>query len=215
DSPRVAIVNQRFAKHYWPNADAVGKRIHLDTAEGPSLEIVGIAPNIVYQDNGTKAPDFLYLPLTQHPTARMTLMLRSSGDPLQLVPYARDIVHTLDPNMPMLQTMAYDDYYVNKAVKGPSVASKLVCAMGAVGLLLAIAGLYGVVAYNVSRRTREIAIRMAIGAARPDILRLVMGNGLVLVGSGIAIGLVMGFGVEHLMNAALFNAGGVDVLAYA
>jgi ABC-type antimicrobial peptide transport system permease subunit len=91
----------------------------------------------------------------------------------------------------------------------------LVGAMGVVGLLLAIAGLYGLVAYNVSRRTREIGIRMALGAASSDVLRLVMGKGLVLVGIGTAIGLAMGFAVEHLMNSMLFNSGGIDILAYA
>jgi ABC-type antimicrobial peptide transport system permease subunit len=90
----------------------------------------------------------------------------------------------------------------------------MVGTMGAVGLLLAIAGLYGLVAYNVSRRTREIGIRMALGAASSDVLRLVMGKGLVLVGMGTVIGLAMGFAVEQLMNSMLFNAGGVDVLAY-
>jgi ABC-type antimicrobial peptide transport system permease subunit len=86
--------------------------------------------------------------------------------------------------------------------------------MGVVGLLLAVAGLYGLVAYNVSRRTREIGIRMALGAAGSDVLRMVMGKGLVLVAIGVAIGLVMGFGVERLMNAMLFNAGGVDLVVY-
>jgi len=91
---------------------------------------------------------------------------------------------------------------------------KLVGSMGLVGLLLAIAGLYGVVAYNVSRRTREIGIRIALGAKGADVLRLVMGKGLVLVGMGTLIGLAMGFGVEQLMNSMLFSAGGVDILAY-
>jgi ABC-type antimicrobial peptide transport system permease subunit len=86
--------------------------------------------------------------------------------------------------------------------------------MGTVGLLLAIAGLYGLVAYNVSRRTREIGIRMALGAASSDVLRLVMGKGLVLVGMGTVLGLAMGFAVEQLMNSMLFNAGGVDIVAY-
>ena len=86
--------------------------------------------------------------------------------------------------------------------------------MGLVGLLLAIAGLYGLVAYNVSRRTHEIGIRMALGAAGSDVLRLVMGKGIVLVAMGTALGLVMGFGLERLMNSMLFNSGGVDVVAY-
>jgi len=214
EAPRVAIVNQQFANHYWPGADAVGKHIRLDSRVGTLVEIVGVAQTIKYQGGTEKPMDFVYMPLTQHPIARMTLMLRSSGDPLQLIQPVKDVVRTLDPNLPMLHTMAYDDYYLNQAVKGPEIAMKLVASMGAVGLVLAIAGLYGLVAYNVSRRTREIGIRMALGAANSDVLRLVMGKGLVLVGIGTVLGLLMGFGVEHLMNSMLFNAGGVDILAY-
>jgi macrolide transport system ATP-binding/permease protein len=214
DAPRVAVVNERFAKHYWPGGDAVGKRIRLDGRAGTPVEIVGVAQTIKYQSTFEKPMDFVYMPLAQHPVSRMVLMLRSSGDPLQLVQPVKDVVRTLDPNMPMLQTRAYEDFYVNATVTGPGIAIQLVGAMGGVGLLLTIAGLYGLVAYNVSRRTREIAIRMALGAARSDVLRLVMGKGLVLVGMGTAIGLAMGFAVERLMNSVLFNAGGVDIVAY-
>ena len=86
--------------------------------------------------------------------------------------------------------------------------------MGAIGLMLAVAGLYGLVAYNVSRRTREIGIRMAIGATPADVLRLVMSNGLTLVGIGTALGVILGLGLERVLNSFLFNAGGVDVLVY-
>ena len=214
EAPRVAIVNEQFARHYWPGANAVGKHIRLDSLVGTPVEIVGVAKAIKYQDTRERPMDFVYMPLAQHPVARMTLMLRSSGDPLQLVQAVRNVVRTLDPNLPMLDTRAYEDYYQNKAVEGPRIAMKLVGAMGLVGLLLAIAGLYGLVAYNVSRRTREIGIRMALGAASSDVLRLVMGKGLVLVGMGTVIGLAMGFALEQLMNSMLFNAGGVDIVAY-
>jgi predicted permease len=214
EAPRVAVVNEQFAKHYWPGADAVGKHIRLETSDGTPVEIVGVAQTIKYQTTTEKPVDFLYMPLAQHPIARMTLMLRSTGDPLQLVNPVKDVVRTLNPNLPMLDTRAYEEYYLNKAVKAPRTASDLVAAMGVVGLVLAIAGLYGLVAYNVSRRTREIGIRMALGAASSDVLRLMMGKGLVLVGIGTAIGLVMGFGLERLMNSMLFDAGGVDILAY-
>jgi macrolide transport system ATP-binding/permease protein len=214
EAPRVAVVNDQFAKHYWPGADAVGKHIRLDSRAGTLVEIVGVAQAIKYQNVTEKPVDFVYMPLAQHPIARMTLMLRSSGDPLQLVQSVKDVVRTLDPNLPMLHTMSYEDYYLNQAVEGPRIAMKLVGSMGVVGLLLAIAGLYGLVAYNVSRRTREIGIRMALGAASSDVLRLVMGKGLVLVGIGTALGLAMGFAIEQLMNSMLFNAGGMDIVAY-
>jgi len=214
EAPRVAVVNEQFAKHYWPGADAVGKHIRFDNSAGIPAEIVGVAQTIKYQDTRERPMDFVYLPLAQHPVSRMALMLRSSGDPLQLVQSVKDIVRTLDANLPMLQTRAYEDYYLNMAVKGPGIAIQLVGAMGVVGLVLAIAGLYGLVAYNVSRRTREIGIRIALGAASLDVLRLVMGKGLILVGMGTAIGLAMGFALEQLMNSMLFDAGGVDILAY-
>ena len=214
DAPRVAVVNEQFAKHYWPGADAVGKRIRLDSRSGTPVEIVGVAKTIKYRDNGEKSEDFVYVPFAQRPVARMVLLLRSSVDPLPLLKPLKDVVRTLDPNLPMLQTRTYNDVYQYAAVNGPGVAMNLVGIMGAMALLLAIAGLYGLVAYNVSRRTHEIGIRMAIGAGSSDVLRLVMGKSLVLVGMGTAIGLAMSVAVEQLMNSMLFNAGGVDIVAY-
>ncbi len=214
DAPRVAVVNEQFAKHYWPGAEAVGKHIRLDSRAGTPVEIVGVAETIKYRSTTERPMDFVYMPLAQHPIARMVLLLRSSGDPLQLVKSVKDVVRTLDPNLPMLQTRTYEELYRYGTVEGPGVAIELVGTMGAVGLLLAIAGLYGLVAYNVSRRTREIGIRIAIGAGPSDVLRLVMGKGLVLVGMGTVIGLAMGFAVEQLLNSMLFNTGGVDIAAY-
>jgi macrolide transport system ATP-binding/permease protein len=214
DAPRVAIVNGHFAKHYWPAGDALGRRIRLDSSTGTPVEIVGVAETIKFQ-NMASPTDFVYMPLSQHPVARMALMLRSIGDPLQLVQPVKDVVRSLDPNLPMLQTRPYEDFYLNQAVRGPRIAIDLVGTMGLVGLLLAVAGLYGLVAYNVSRRTREIGIRIALGAASPDVLRLVLGKGLVLVGVGTVIGLALGFALEQLMNSMLFDSGGVDILAYA
>jgi putative ABC transport system permease protein len=214
DAPRVAVVNEQFAKHYWPQGDAVGQHIRLDSRAGMLVEIVGVAKTIKYL-NSEVMRDFVYLPLSQHPVEQMYLMLRTGGDPLQAVQPLKDIVRKLDSNLPMLQTRTYEDLYLNAAVKGPQIAIDLVSAMGAAGLLLTLCGLYGLVAYNVSRRTREIGIRMALGAGNSDVLRLVMRNGLLLVGIGTALGLAMSFLVERFMDSMLFNAGGVDVLVYA
>ncbi|HEY6051569.1 MAG TPA: FtsX-like permease family protein, partial [Thermoanaerobaculia bacterium] len=167
-----------------------------------------------YRDSFEKAVDFVYLPVSQRPVPRRILMIRTSGDPLQFVQPVKDIVRSLDPNMPMLETRTFEDLYRYAMVEGPRVAIELVGVLGGVALLLAIAGLYGLVAYNVSRRIREIGIRMAIGARPADVLRLMMGKGLVLVGIGTAIGLGLGVGLDRLMNSMLFNAGGIDVAVY-
>ena len=141
----------------------------------------------------------------------MVLLLRSSGiaavEPLKDV--ARGSSEPAD-----VETRTYEDLYRYASVEGRGVASELVGTMGAMGLLVTIAGLYGLVAYNVSRRTREIGIRIAIGAGPRDVLRLVMGKGLMLVGIGTAIGLAMGSAVEQLFNSMIFNAGGIDLVVY-
>ena len=114
ESPRVAIVNEYFAHHYWPGQDVVGKRFRLDRSDGVPVEIVGIAQTIKVRDTFDKNADFVYLPMAQHPNARMVLMVRSSGDPLQLVPAVKDVVRRMDPNMPMLHTMTFEDMYLNR-----------------------------------------------------------------------------------------------------
>src|ERR1019366_5374003 len=156
DAPRVAVVNEQFAKHYWPRVDAVGKRIRLEKRGGAPVEIIGVAETIKYRSAQEKPVDFVYLPLAQHPIPRMVLLVRSNGDPLQWVQPVKEVVRALDPNLPMLQTRSYEDLYRYNAVDGPGAATKMIGTLGAVGLLMAIAGLYGLMAYNVSGRTREI-----------------------------------------------------------
>jgi predicted permease len=214
DAPRVAVVNDQFARHYWPDTTAIGKHIRLDGRAGTPIEIVGVTETVKYRNTTERPLDFIYFPLAQQATPRMVLLLRTSGDPLQLVAPLKDVVRRLDPNLPMLQTRTYGDLYRYHAVEGPGAAIQLVGTMGAVGLMLAIAGLYGLVAYNVNRRTREIGIRMALGAAPGDVLRLVIGKGLVLVATGTAIGLAMGLAVERMMNSLVFHSGGLDITAY-
>ncbi|MEZ5317809.1 MAG: ABC transporter permease [Vicinamibacterales bacterium] len=217
DAPRVAVINEALARRYWPDGDAVGRRVRLDDASATPVEIVGVARTIKYRDGDPGGTPFLYMPRTQRQVSRLVLMVRaraSMADPIALMPAVREIVHALDPNMPMLQARSYDDLMRYSTVDGPGVAVRLVGTMGGGGLVLAVAGLYGLVAYSASRRTREIGIRIALGAVVGDVLRLVMGRGLALVGLGTLIGLALGFGVEQLMNAMLFHAGGVDLVAY-
>lgn len=214
DSPRVAIVNETLARRYWPDGDAVGRRLRLGGPDGPPAEIVGVARTIRYRESTDRDTEFVYLPLAQRPAARMLLLLRTAGDPRGSVDAARDLVRDLEPNLPALDTRTYEELYRYHVTEGPGIAIRLVSSMGAVGAILAISGLYGLVAYNVGRRTREIGIRMAIGAGPRAVLRLVLAGGVKLVAAGTAIGLVMGVAVEQMMNAAIFHGGRVDVVAY-
>jgi macrolide transport system ATP-binding/permease protein len=214
-APLVAVVNEQFARHYWPDKDAIGEHIRLGGITGPLVEIVGIARTVKYRATYEKPTDFVYLPLAQHPTARVVLLMRSRGDSRELVEPLKAAVHGLDANMPISDLRSYAEVYRYNTVEGPGMGVEVVAAMGVVGLMLSIAGLYGLISYAVSRRTREIGIRMAIGASPANVLRLVMSKGIVLVGMGAVLGLVIGLGLERVLNAFLFNVGGIDVLAYA
>jgi len=214
DAPAVAIVNEQFARHYWPGGDPVGKHVRLDGAAGAPVEVVGVAQTVTYRHTTEPPTDFVYLPLAQHPMPRVVLLVLATGDPHQLLDPLQAVVRKIDASLPISETRLYEDVYRYNAVEGPGAGIEMVGIMGAIGLVLAIAGLYGLVAYTVSRRTREIGIRLAIGAAPSDVLRLVMRKGVVLVGIGTVIGLAMGFAIEQVMNSWLFNAGGVDLLAY-
>lgn len=213
-APRVAIVNEQLAEHYWPGGDAVGKVIRLERRGGTPVEIVGVARTIKYSDTTEKPLDFVYLPLAQRPAARMVMLLRSSDDPLQWVAPVKDVVRALDPDLPILEMRTYEDLYRYSAVDGPGIAVRMVGTMGGVAVFLAVAGLYGLVAFNVTRRTREIGIRMAIGATSADVLRVVLGKGLTLVAMGTVIGLGLGFAIEQLLDAMVFTTDGVDLVSY-
>lgn len=215
ETPWVAVVNDHLARRYWPDGDAVGRRIRLDRRGGTPVEIVGVARTVAYRSPGETPIEFVYLPLAQHPIARMALLVQTTGDPLQLAGPVREIVRALDPDLPILETRTYQDLVRYHNVEGPGVAIRLVGTMGAVALVLAIAGLYGLIAYNVTRRTREIGIRMAIGAAPAQVLLGTIREGLLLVAIGAALGLTMGYGVERLMDSMIFETPGMDVAAYA
>ncbi len=212
-SPRVAVVNEELAKHYWPGQDPVGQRFRIDGRSGPWVNVVGVAKTIKYIWIAEAPTEFLYLPLAQHPQKTMTLLAESSGAPLSLVAPLREAVRALDANQPIYNVRSYEDYYRRRAIGDPNLIIETVGAMGVMGVALAMAGLYGLVAYAAGRRTREIGIRMAIGAHRGSVLRMVMRQGLVLSLAGLGAGLVASLGVEQLLNA-MFAGSGTDIVTY-
>ena len=171
NAPRVAIVNQHFADHYWPNQDPLGKRFRLESAKNAWVEIVGISKMSKYLFVAEAPSDFVYLPYRQNPSRGMFLVAQSSGDPAALAAPLREVVRGLDVNMPIFNVRTMDELYQMRATSIVNVLVTTVGAMGLMGLGLSIVGFYGLVAYAASRRTREIGIRMAIGATAPNVLR--------------------------------------------
>jgi macrolide transport system ATP-binding/permease protein len=211
DTPRVAIVNSWFANHYWPRQDAIGKRFHLNNATGPLVEIVGIVKNSKYLWIAEPPMDFLYLPYTQNdgdaPIPALTLLTESAArNASSLASVVREVVRGIDPNMPVHDERTMEDYYDQRAVKTPNMIAQSVAALGLLGLILATAGLYGLIAYSVSRRFREIGIRMALGADRQRVVGMVLRQGLTLAGMGVAAGLILSFLACRLLTSSLWIA---------
>ena len=200
--PRVAIVNQHFADHYWPNQDPLGRRFRLESAKNAWVEIVGIAKMSKYLFVAEPPSDFVYLPYRQNPSRGMFLVAQSAGDPAALAAPLREVVRGLDVNMPIFNVRTMDELYQMRATSIFNVLVTTVGAMGLMGLGLSIVGLYGLVAYAASRRTREIGIRMAIGATGPNVLRMVLRQGVALALSGLVLGLAASVGAGRLLSAA-------------
>jgi predicted permease len=203
NSPLVAVVNDHLANRYWPKENALGKRFHLTGATGPLVEIVGVAKAAKVFFISEPPADVIYLPFRQHAHSGLTLVTESdASDAATIAPVLREVVQRLDPDMPVFDIRTMHDFYTQRAVKLPNMTVEIVAAMGLIGLLLAVTGLYGLVAYSVSRRTREIGIRMAIGADRSKVVRMVLGQGLKLGAIGVAAGLVVSVVACRAMTSA-------------
>jgi macrolide transport system ATP-binding/permease protein len=192
-SPRVAIVNETLAARAWPNRNPVGQRIQLDNDHGPVFEVVGVAANGKYLYWAEPPQPYLWTAFAQDFSSRMTLEVRTAGDPASMSTAVRDEVRKIDPDMPVFSVRTMDSFYEKRAMLGPRLLMQMVTTLGLMALLLAVIGLYGVVAYAVSRRSREIGIRMAIGARPGDVLRMVLGQGLGFTIAGLALGLAGAF----------------------
>jgi predicted permease len=201
DMPKVAVVNEEFARHYWPNADPIGKRLRLGR-DGAWAEVVGLAKTSKYLFIAEPPTEFLYFPYRQRRVDEMVMLVQSAGDPASLAGPLREMVHRLDATIPIYDVRTMEEFYRMRATSIFNVLIGTVGAMGLMGLGLAIVGLYGLVAYAASRRTREIGIRMAIGADQAAVLKMILRHGLSLAAVGLVVGLAASVGAGQLLAAA-------------
>jgi len=206
----VLIVNERFAERFWPGQDAIGKTVRT---RGRDHTVVGVVPTGKYRRLGEEATAFMWFSHAQAFESAMTVVVRSSADPEQVIPLLRREAQLLDANLPVsnIRTM---DRHLGIALMPARLTGMALGLFGALGLLLASVGMYGVMAYSVSQRTREIGIRMAIGAAASDVVALIMRQGLSLVGIGAVIGLAAAMGAAKLLAGVLYGGGGLDPMTF-
>jgi len=202
DAPPVAVVNQTFASHYWPGQSAVGKRIRIDDDKAEMAEIVGVAADAKYFFIVEAPTEFIYLPHTRSRAPRSTLLVATAGPAETLAQRMREVVRSIDANMPVFGVRTMEDFYASRVVYTTNLVVGCVVGMGSMGLVLALVGLYGLVAYSAHRRTREIGIRVAVGANPGSVLRMVLRHGLNLAVGGIVVGLVGSFAANNALRAA-------------
>jgi len=201
-APLVAVVNEQMASHYW-KGNAVGKHFHLGKASDPLVEIVGVAKMSKYFWVAETPQDFVYLPFWQHRRTVMTLLAESEGaNAAGIAPALRGVVRKLDPEMPVFMARTMHELYSEVGIGYSNIIIQLVGGMGLLGMALATVGLYGLVAYSVSRRTREIGIRMALGANPRAVMRMVLWQGLRLGLVGVAAGLLVSRYVCRMVTSA-------------
>jgi putative ABC transport system permease protein len=212
DAPLVIIVNQTFARKFWPNEDAVGKRIVMGgmSPDPKWITIVGIVGDIRHAALDVEPKPEMYVPFAQDPYKSMIFAVRGAQDPRNLASAIRSQIQSIDPGLPLANIRTFD------AVIAESVAPRrlsvvLLGVFAAVAVLLATVGIYGVMSFLVVQRTHEIGVRMALGAQRADVMRLVIGRALQLVAIGTAIGLLMALFSTRALQALLYQVSAVDL----
>ncbi len=212
---RVAIVNEFMAAKFWPGKDAVGQRFRAEDWKDVSLEVVGVAGNSKTNWIFDEVGMFFYVPMEQQYSPLRAVQLRTSAAPAALALAAQKEIHALDPDLPVYDVVTLEDH-----LEGGNgfflirMGATIAGALGALGLALAVIGVYGVVSYSAGQRTQEIGIRLALGAQRSDILKMVLTQGFKLVGLGLAAGLLLSFFLSRVLANVLFGLSGYDPLTY-
>jgi predicted permease len=215
-APAVAVINQTMAKKFWPNEDAIGKRISTKSQTGPFIEVVGVVQDAKYRGPNENPLSFFYLPVEQSYDPFRAIQIRTDVPPEQLAKPAQATLHEIAPNLPV-----FDVQTMEQALNGGNgfflyrFGAEITTAMGLLGLILAIVGVYSVVSYAAAQRTHEIGIRMALGANSREILAMILRQGLAVVGIGLIVGLAAAYAGARVASQLFVGVAPSDPLTYA
>ncbi len=214
NAARVVIVNETFARRFFPGEDAIGKRFSAGSAESPKMQIIGVAEDGKYAQLNEDPKPFVYRPLFQSYAGTTNLIVRGETESQMLIAAVRRELSQLDPHLPIAGARTLVEH-MSMPLLPARVAASVLGSFGLVALLLAAIGIYGVMSYAVAKRTREIGVRMALGARKPDVLKLVMGQGVALTMIGVTIGLAAALALTRLMKRLLFGVSATDPMTFA
>jgi len=218
DAPRVAVIDEALARRFWPaypqGLDPVGQQLLIGGVNLKPVEIVGIAAHVHQEIESSAWPETVYVAFAQNPRPFATLAIRTAGNPLRLTGAVREQVHELDPDQAAADVRTMDDL-VEAQIGQRRLLMTLLASFSGVAVLLALIGIYGIIAYTVAQRTQEVGIRRAMGAQQSNILWLVIRQGLVLSLVGIALGLGGALALTRVMKAFLFHVSATDPATFA
>jgi putative ABC transport system permease protein len=212
-APKVIIVNETFARRFWPNQNPIGKHVVVGRGPDPS-EVVGMAADVRNNGLAQDTQAQLYLPFQQLPWGNMNLLVRTAVEPSSLISAVRAQISSVDPDQPVTNIQTVDQLMDSSRAQ-PRFTMLLLGVFSAAALALAVIGIYGVLSYSVTQRRQELGIRLALGAERGNILGLVVRQGLMLAGGGIAVGLVAALLLTRLMSSLLYKVGALDLTTFA
>jgi putative ABC transport system permease protein len=210
----VVIVNDAFVRRHFPGEEVLGRRLSFNGPAGPWQEIVGVVRDSKYLTLGEESTPVVYLSLQQNHETGMALHVRASGDPSSITASVRREVQSLERNLPVANPTLLRES-LNNSLYAARMGALLLGVFGSLALVLAAVGLYGVMSFSVSRRTRELGIRMALGARAADVFRMVLRQGMTLVLLGIAVGLVASTLMTRLLQSFLYGISTTDALTFA